>query len=32
MRKPVLRRVIEVDSDDWVREIEFCAERAAALV
>ncbi len=23
IRKPVLRRVIEVDSDDWVRPIEF---------
>jgi hypothetical protein len=32
MRKPVDRRVIEVDSDDWVRVIEFWADSAALLV
>jgi hypothetical protein len=32
MRKPVDRRVIEVDSLFWVDETEFCADREAALV
>ena len=32
MRKPVLRRVIEVDRLLWVRLIELCADRAALLV
>jgi len=32
MRKPVDRRVMEVDSDDWVRASEFCADRAALFV
>jgi hypothetical protein len=32
MRKPVDRRVIEVDSLLWVDDSEFCADSEAALV